>query len=244
MRDLSGPTEMAAYERELKHKQNELELHKREQAQKEHNDRVMVRITATSVIVTVFAVLVAFWTGMEARKARIEAGTIGRESLEKQSRSIDAQIAAMKLDERPYILVQYDSFTQEEELNGATLPSERGYVPHITLTSVGRTPALNITIDSTCNEGFKTDYSVKSSGRIDYAMLIPSKSVTSHCDRYLDASQPVNGVAGPSGFDYWGMVRYQDIQGDRHQTPFCFSMDPMKREVSECNRNALNDAFK
>jgi hypothetical protein len=83
MSELNGPTEQAAYERELKRQERELSLKKQELIQRDHNDKMMLTVTTISVIVALIAVGVTLWASLDTS--------------ENSKRALDLQISQSQL---------------------------------------------------------------------------------------------------------------------------------------------------
>jgi len=72
----------------------------RDRIQKEHNDKMMLVVTAVGVFVGIVSIAVGIW--------------FGRDTSETQKRSLDAQIQAMVLEQRPYIRIEFSGYHDEQ----------------------------------------------------------------------------------------------------------------------------------
>ncbi len=188
------------------------------EAQKAKRDWMMV-------IITFAAVAAAYWTGYEARHARIEAAQAAKESLRTQQQSVDAQIQTMQVEQRPYINVTFERF------NTDPLGSDSVQV-HVNLTSNGRTPATAVRVRTYCEQAEITDFSkvLDPSKKLwenptpresiyesiqDRDYLMPGQSMQTECSFVVDAhsEEPMKII---------GIVSYIDLFELPHITPFCF----------------------
>jgi hypothetical protein len=220
-------------------------LHARDanaRATKQHNDRLMARLTLFGVIVSILATGAAFWASSEARKARIEAGELGKKSLMEQSRSIDAQIKALQADERPYLKTEVSgsellTFTDADSQQN---PHNQHYVrviaPRIHLVVFGRTPALEVASVEDCT--FFTD---------DGNYPLPEKREVVEIEgtvfqgekpdvRCNVGRMPLGARVTKSSIIRWeGYVRYKSLYGGSFRTPFCYEHYlSSKDKVSSC----------
>lgn len=184
----------------------------------------MIRSISFGTIIAVIAALTAIWSSYEAHLSRLE-------------------------DERPYVKVEYSALAHERFLDGAPHPSPLGgfgdgMVPHIKLTIFGKTPALNISIDSDCIEGLANDHPAHPTNDVSYGMLFPSESGDSYCSRYLSGLQPDGSSQLTYLLEYWGMVHYRDIDGHDHQTPFCFEDDQLGQKIKQCEAYTAREEFR
>jgi hypothetical protein len=78
----------------------------------------------------------AMWTGYEARHARLEAASIADQSLKVQHESVQAQITALRFDERPYMRVATVGVKPSDKED-----PDDDYQAVFKLVAIGRTPA-------------------------------------------------------------------------------------------------------
>jgi hypothetical protein len=78
----------------------------------------------------------AMWTGYEARHTRLEAANIADQSLKVQHESVQAQITAVRFDERPYIRVATVGVKPADKED-----TDDDYRAVFKLVAIGRTPA-------------------------------------------------------------------------------------------------------
>jgi len=88
----------------------------------------------------------AMWTGYEARRARFDAASIADQSLKVQHDSVEAQITAMRVDQRPFIRVVPVGVKA-----GDGADSDMEYRTVFKLVSTGRTPATFVKWDAYCD---------------------------------------------------------------------------------------------
>ena len=65
------------------------------------------------LIVSLLTAIFARWAGYEARQAGMDASNEAEKQIVQQSRSVDAQVQAMQLDERPFISIFAEKLTDE-----------------------------------------------------------------------------------------------------------------------------------
>jgi hypothetical protein len=179
------------------------------------------------LVIALFAAVAAFWTGYEARHARLEATEIGKQSLEKQQasvdaqkKSVDAQIQAMQLDERPFIRVD------AAEIKEGTQPSliDRTHIDTFNTAmkySVsGKTPAINIRFFFGYDDGYLPEVEIHKRLQIvrqnegyTESLLYPDNFVSS------DLTYPRK----PEGITVYGFVVYNDLFHVSHRTEFCYN---------------------
>ncbi|HEY6250871.1 MAG TPA: hypothetical protein VI685_13000 [Candidatus Angelobacter sp.] len=95
------------FEADQERKRQEFET--RLETQKARRDWMMM-------IITFAAVAAAYWAGYEARRARFEAAGTAAESLKVQQKSVDAQIRAMQIEQRPYVSVAFKKMSRDRNL--------------------------------------------------------------------------------------------------------------------------------
>jgi hypothetical protein len=206
-----------------------------ERRRKEINDNV-------GLIIALSAAGAAIWSGYVAQKAREESKAaadtaIGlqeksfteqlksaRDSLRIQQGSVDAQIKSMVLDERPYIMVDYDRVemhSNEDEV-------------YIKITALGRTPPVGITLDIRCTElGEPSSKTFRRDAVEANALFVYSgQSFYPLVDCHRDPNEKQTGELLTEGWAY-GVVRYQDIFKKLHYTKFCFNFLPSKRNPKD-----------
>ncbi len=140
------------------------------EAQKAKRDWMMV-------IVTFAAVAAAYWTGWEARHARIEASEAAKESLKLQT-------SAMQLDQRPYVNLSSGHWQ---------VRSTTAYIT-VDINTVGKTAALNIKERDLCASVEKRDRQYPElSDELDSVSVspiaVPGQHLEFHCATGLTATQ-------------------------------------------------------
>jgi hypothetical protein len=88
------------------------------------------------LIIALAACGAAMWTGYEARHSRLEAANIADQSLKVQHESVQAQINAVRFDERPYIRVATVGVKPAGKED-----TDDDYQAVFKLVAIGRTPA-------------------------------------------------------------------------------------------------------
>lgn len=169
----------------------------RDRAQKDHNDKMMFRVTAIGVIAAFASVAITFWAARDTSEN-------SRKALELQSASIDAQLLAMRTDERPFLGVEAQQIPQL-----------------ITISSFGKTPALNVELSCLIRPDERDINWSDLAGNLlagTWVYLLPNQKDGFICPHLTgDKSNGASSVV-------YGLVRYQDMQGTRYQTPFCISV--------------------
>jgi hypothetical protein len=89
------------------------------------------------IVIALAASCAAMWTGYEAHRARLEAAVAARDSVSVQGKAVQAQIDAMRVDERPYVLVRVVGVRKADKVD----QDENDYQGVFRLDAVGRTPA-------------------------------------------------------------------------------------------------------
>jgi hypothetical protein len=188
-------------DQERKRQQFEAKL----EAQKAKRDWMML-------IITFAAVAAAYWTGWEARHARIEATQAAKETVTIQQRSVNAQIEAMRLDARPYVSASIKSWRRL-----GTAPERLGIT--ILITSSGRTAALNVRLDVGCSQMalFVLPESRDPTAFIPQATPILAPSSATQKGR-------VCPFTSDSPLKIYGRVTYADLFKQPHSTSFCFEI--------------------
>jgi hypothetical protein len=168
------------------------------------------------LIIALLASAAAVWSGYEAHKSRQEARNAADKSLAIQQQSVDAQIEAMRLEQRPYVEAQFQNLSFGFD----------GYSFNIRLTSKGNTPAVNVHLLPYCTNksdgeevlDFKTLpqrpdlQSTEKQNPLNTQYLMPQSSTSVPCNiQELSLSSRVIGV-----------VSYTDLFNQNHHTPFCF----------------------
>jgi hypothetical protein len=167
------------------------------------------------LIITFAAVAAAFWTGWEARHARIEAKGAA-------DRIFQTQIDTMQLDERPYLKPAFQRMVSFglEPTDRKTAILESNQV----LSVYGRTPALHVRIYSRCGLEHEPvlliDEPRDGSMRLtaEFPILSPGESsnrVGCITDRPVESHEAIN---------YYGSVFYEDIFHASHMIQFCWTI--------------------
>jgi hypothetical protein len=206
------------FEAEQEHKRQEFE--ERLEKQKAKRDWMML-------IITFAAVAAAYWTGWEARHARLEATDVGKQSIEKQqaaidaqTKSVDAQIQAMQLEQRPYV-----SLRAKVSSSGNT--SSMFVSPEVS----GRTPALNLTLigdrrlEDESAQAFIADLRRRQKNKGDFrsfpqsVLYIPIANPGQQLPSYLLGVFPADPRYTQK---LSGIVIYTDLFNKEHYMKFCF----------------------
>lgn len=209
MSEPNGPTEQAAYERELKHRERELALKKGEQTQKAYNDKMMLWVTTVSVFVAALATIAAFLTVREARRARIEARDAADHSYNLQRQTFDAE-------ERPFLAIDLKEVPEG--------PQPRLGLGHfaLSLVGVGKTPARNIRFSCAIQPNIGTVlkwYETNADFVMGFKYILPSRSEIVGCKQLREADLKVeDGVTPILAF---GVAEYEDDEKRQYRTPFC-----------------------
>jgi hypothetical protein len=182
------------------------------EAQKARRDWMML-------IITFAAVAAAYWTGWEARHARMEATLAAKESLKAQQQSVDAQIQAMQYEQRPYIRASIGPIKREEGDFGVKL-----YTFPISFQVSGKTPALDVTVFSGRYDASPAQFKQK-----DYERLLQNAAPDDLSHQSLAYSDSVFNILAEfkrdqNFFTIFGYVQYKDLFQVTHRTEFCYVM--------------------
>ena len=154
----------------------------------------------------------AVWSGYEARKARMDAGEIGRSMLQ-------SHIAATQLDERPFIV---------PFANGWRLEAKHGLESTIVQISLkakasGKTPAFDVALREAC---------VLDSGPFvhlpDFSSLERPFQLSPILSNQEESSMdcPVSRALIDQGYiRAYGELLYVDLFKRKHTTTFCFVIE-------------------
>jgi hypothetical protein len=229
MSEPNGPTEQAAYERQLKHRERELAMQKSDQVQKAHNDKMMLLVTTASVIVAAVASYAGMRTVSEARQARIEARQAAENSYALQKQTFD-------IEERPFLAIDIKG------LPPAPQPRLGLGNFDISLVAFGKTPARNVHFVCAVqpNSGDVTPWKrlPKLDFQFKFAYILPSRSETVGCQSFLEYK--AHNEDGTQDNVILGVADYTDDAGHSYITPICatvieFAAFPTK--VLQCQTN-------
>ena len=78
------------------------------------------------IVIALAASCAAMWTGYEAHRARLEAAVAARDSVSVQGKAVQAQIDAMRVDERPYVLVRVVGVRKADKVDQDENDYQRG----------------------------------------------------------------------------------------------------------------------
>jgi len=171
---------------------------KAQSAQKEQNDRAMLRITLASTFVAVVAALAALWSGYEAHQTRIE-------------------------DERPFVAIDASpeipgamKFAGNEQLApGEIMPLQTQ------VTAFGKTPSEHIHVMcAVVADNPKIEWKpTKDYGEWHFPFLLPGRSGEIACP-YVG---PPSTRPKHADITYvqFGFTEYEDEAGSKFRTPFC-----------------------
>jgi hypothetical protein len=191
----NGPTEQAAYERELNRKDREFALKKEELVQKEHNDKMLIRVTLLGAFVALVVGFAGFWAADEAHITRIN-------------------------DERPFLAVDVDNETAKVAEFGSL---EHPF--YINVNSTGKSPALRIHGScETIRKPIKDHTKFKSLGQeFESSYSLPSRSTMLLCPALEEGteSKQVNEPVTVFGYVKYTDDLKED---DRFSTPFCYNV--------------------
>ena len=181
------------------------------------------------LIITFAAVAAAYWTGWEARQARLDGAEIGRKSLEKQQASVDAQIDATHQEHRPYIVTHTAILPGVGErlgkgvfFSGDLLPGKSRDTFQIILENPGQTPALDVhfygaVLGSEQYHPFTSD---------PHKLLTMAVESQSFSQRAVYSNAPATQSFGLPRFEgpYYviGYILYHDLFSLSHRTEFCY----------------------
>jgi hypothetical protein len=180
---------------------------RRDREQKEHNDKMLLRVTVFGVIVTFIVGLAGFWAAYEAHIARKEALTATTDALKLQR-------DVMQLDERPYIAAGFGGMGKEQFTSNSGQPIQVG-VPHLRIMTHGRTPAFQIKVEMTCTDGIGRQYRAAAG----FGTMFSEERQTAHC--WLPPQ--VNQVKTTQViFRIEGVVTYEDMFQKQYRVPFCY----------------------
>jgi hypothetical protein len=184
------------------------------------------------LIITVAAVLAGAWTAYEARHARIEAAQAAKDSLSTQQQSVNAQIEAMQLDERPFVVVQSGDWSIRR---GYSAHKVVGLVPTVSyrIAVRGKTPAMNIYITAICTLDEQYQTATKSpSPKADFLSQFLSEGDSP--GYFLDGLRVRQGAQPRLRFV--GELSYSDYFQKLHHSPFCFRNSlPISKTVLKGN---------
>ena len=229
MSEPNGPTEQAAYERQLKHRERDLALQKSDQAQKAHNDKMMLLVTTASVIVAAVASYAGMRTVSEARQARIEAKQAAKDSYALQKQTFD-------IEERPFLAIDIKGLPPA--------PQPRlglGYFD-ISLVAFGMTPARNVHFVCAVqpNSGDVTPWKQlpKLDFQFNFAYILPSRSETVACQSLFESKGHHDD--GTEDNVILGVADYSDDAGHSYITPICATVIEsavFSTKVLQCQTN-------
>ncbi|HZU32703.1 MAG TPA: hypothetical protein VFB79_16420 [Candidatus Angelobacter sp.] len=225
-------TDMAAQYVEQQ-EQKRLDFEDRQEQKRQAFEKKLERQKATRewlmLIITVVAVAAAAWTAYEARKARIDAEDFATKTLQ-------AQTAAMRLDERPYVKISLKEVQQITKKDGHHVLLFQNVV-----TAYGRTPAIHIEVDATCEPSTSPLHPVEKSGVTRSSMMAPGDSDDGFCEMPILTTLPDAIVVR-----HYGTVYYDDIFGKAHTLGFCWAAyykpaDLGPTTITQCPDWAINE---
>lgn len=199
-------------------------------------DRKMFWIAVCSSIVAVLATGAAIWSAYEAHMTRKEGKNIGLQALQLQDH-------ALRLDERPYLRSTFEGISGEPITAGPPDTPIKGTAPfpHLKLSALGRTPALNVEYFYGCF--LYADYGnfmhplhdpmLGWSGSRKYSTFVgnlfpnESRTITLPCEPDKTRSY-LSSLA--AFYILQGGLTYTDEFDAKHETPFCFAA---RRDVNK-----------
>ena len=208
------------------------------------------------LIIAVAASGAAIWTGYEARHARLEARYAAEQSRKVQQDSVNAQIAAIRLDERPYVRVATIGIKMADELDRETYD----YQAVFKLVAVGRTPATFLRWNVYCGSIQANQMTAiildKSPGLTrttsNVSVLNNAESIEANCpfskETYRSGTNDVdidvdNQTTDDKSFTVTFIVdvSYSDVFNTKHRTQQCFYVpttgaSPMRQKLLSCQR--------
>ncbi|HZX74607.1 MAG TPA: hypothetical protein VFE57_09310 [Cyclobacteriaceae bacterium] len=208
------------FEERQERKRQEFEA--RLEAQKAKRDWMML-------IITCAAVAAAYWTGWEARRARLDA-VVSAESF------LRVQNQAMQIEQRPWALVVEGTWqsTVSDEANGVKA-HQVSLKPILTVT--GRTPALRIKISVNCGLFEFQDYvwlipnMPADPTEVDFPLILNGGSKDIQCEQSetMNQTQPPPTsiqeverlMSTKTEARIVGKIVYDDYFKQPHTTTFC-----------------------
>jgi hypothetical protein len=209
------------------------------------------------LIVGLLASAAAIWTRYEARHARLEAQDaahksllVQQDSVTAQIKSVDAQIAAMRFEQRPYVRVVPVGIMPTGSLGRSDYVGPNGDVGTFKLTVFGRTPATLLSWRIECGpaQANQIGSGQSLSGPVaveesQMAVANDSDSAKVYCPftekLYHSATDEGirHGLSSPDTFmviTFVVDVTYQDVFLDKHRTKECFYVWPfLKSPIAE-----------
>jgi hypothetical protein len=184
-----------------------------EAAQKEHNDKMLIRVTLFGALITALVTLIAggagFWAAWEAHETRIN-------------------------DERPFVAVDAVqmmpaalTFEALKLKNGDPLPVTT------TLVDAGKSAAIHIEVQCIVRQDFINLQWTGSPRAVTHiAFLLPSRTAEIACPFWGEQNSPFR-----DSFVQIGVVYYEDSDGKHYTTPFCQQLTPNQQilHVGACN---------
>jgi len=182
----------------------------RDRAQKEHNDKAMLRITLASTFVAVVAAAAAMWTGYEAHLTRVE-------------------------DERPYIRAEFMGVAPETVVSADGKSSERFLTPHVKLIGIGKTPAEDAMVELKC---YTSPLAQSLELAYSYEQVFPEDQHVIYCQTnpqiHMADEKPDGGVMVS------GSVSYNDVEGRKYKTVFCYYWTAQRDERPEHTEDCIS----
>lgn len=211
------------------------------------------------LVIALAASCAAIWTGYEARHARLDAKSAADESLKvqqdsvlAQKNSVDAQIKAMRLEQRPYLRVTPVGFKPTHIAGDQVEKARDGYVGIFKLETHGRTPAIKVDWELHCGlmkspenlehwdvsqfrgeaRGYIKHFAVANDGD-----LFTSSCMFSTADFRESIKQRNKGFGdSASRVTFVIIVTYKDLFSDTHHTMECFDLTAqVPFELLSCN---------
>jgi hypothetical protein len=183
----------------------------REQAQKEHNDKLMFRVTLASTVVAVIAAIAALWSGYEAHQTRVS-------------------------DERPFLAVDF----KQDDSGTSSNPDSLFPAFQMSLVAFGKTPAKQVQvrcemqIDNEKKMVWDNGYGYK---KFSFPYILPSRSVLIFCPL---KDWPDSQKGDIRNYVILGVAKYEDETKREYLTPFCEEIFTLYRKIQRmgpCERD-------
>jgi hypothetical protein len=212
----------------------------RDRRQKEHNDKLMVRITAISVVVGLVAVGISYWAardtsdksrkGLELQTHAMEVDEqAAHDTSENSRKGLALQTLAMQVDEQPF--VSFNAIYEQVVGTELSLDADETFFNNPNITVTGKTPAVNIrTFCARDLEGKERNWKefMKEKPKPDkYDFILPSHTFPISCSHDIkedsqEAFEEMDNIVKPYEVHrYCGVIYYEETNGRQHQVPFC-----------------------
>lgn len=204
-------------------------MQKSEQAQKAHNDKMMLLVTTASVIVAAVASYSGMRTVAEARQARIEAKQAAENSYLLQKQTFD-------IEERPFLAIDIKWLPRP--------PQPRLGLGNfdIFLVAFGKTPARNVHFVCAVQPNVRDVTPWKKLPKLDFhfdfAYILPSRSESVSCQSFFEFK--AHNDDGIQDNVILGVADYSDDAGHSYTTPICATViesPAFPTKVLQCQTN-------